>query len=115
MRTGSGDRKIRAYDPPGGFRSDSPKNLRSDSSRFRSRESGRGWDGIGGEEEKFEERLSREFEFVRKVLPEEHPGFAVSALLSIRALGGKPTRDAIAARLEASGRTVRQLREKGWL
>jgi len=61
------------------------------------------------------ERRSWEFDFVRQHLPGEHPGLAVSALLSLRLLGVKPTKEAILNRLESSGRSARQLREKGWL
>ena len=60
------------------------------------------------------ERRSWEFDFVRQHLPGEHSGFAVSALLSLRLLGVKPTKAAILERLEASGRSARQFREKGW-
>ena len=74
-----------------------------------------GWDGLGaGYLEAFTERNAWEFDFVRH-LPGEHPGLAVSALLSLRLLGIKPTKEAILDRLEASGRSARQLREKGWL
>lgn len=62
----------------------------------------------GLEEQKFEDRLAKEYAFVREVLPEENPGLAVSALLSIRALGEKVTRDSVLARLEATGRSRAQ-------
>jgi hypothetical protein len=75
-----------------------------------------GRDGVGaGHLEAFEERLAWELDFVSRVLPSEHPGLAVSALLSLRLLGQKPTKDAILSRLQDSGRSARQLREKGWL
>lgn len=74
-----------------------------------------GWDGSGGDLEKWEDRRSREFEFVRTHLPDQHPGLAVVALLAIRQSGEQPTRDRILARLEATGRTTAQMREKGWI
>lgn len=74
-----------------------------------------GWDRGGDGLEAWSDRRSWEFEFVRKNLPEENAGLAVSALLSLRLLGRKPTKAAILERLEASGRSAAQLREKGWL
>lgn len=71
------------------------------------------WDGQV-ELPAMEERLEDEFAFVRKVLPDEHPGLAVVALIAIRQQGRRPTRDTIRARLVDSGRSIEQLREKGW-
>lgn len=71
--------------------------------------------GFGDELQPFVERRAREFEWVRRHLPDEHEGMAVSALLSIQTFGEKPTRDSVLARLRAQGRTAEQLREKGWL
>lgn len=102
MRTSSGKRSIGKY---------RPESVRPDTGYGYGSGSGRGSVDV----EPFEERRAREFEFVRKTLPGEIPGLCVSALLSLRALGEKPTRDSIYARLENQGRTVRQLRERGWL
>jgi hypothetical protein len=61
------------------------------------------------------ERRRDVFDYVAKVLPDEHPGLAVSAALSLKLSGEKPTKEAILNRLRASGRSADQLREKGWL
>lgn len=61
------------------------------------------------------ERRSKLLAYVARVLPEEHPGLAASAALSIKMTGRKPTPDAILERLEDSGRSAAKLREKGWL
>ena len=63
----------------------------------------------------FIERWAREVAFVRQQLPEEHEGMAVSALLSIKTFGDKPTKNAVMDRLRAQGRTAEQMREKGWI
>lgn len=63
----------------------------------------------------FTERLAREFAWVRQHMPEEHEGMAVSALLSIKTFGNKPTKNAVMDRLRAQGRTAEQMREKGWM
>jgi hypothetical protein len=98
-----------------GYPKESKRKPSTDSTGFRSKESGMGWDRAGrGDLPPLEERRAWEFDFVRQHLPGEHPGFAVSALLSLRLLGVKPTKAAILERLEASGRSARQLREKGW-
>lgn len=110
MSLTSGERKVR------GFRTDSETKTQTDSTRFRSRESGMGWDGMSGEDlQPFVERCAREFAWVRQHLPSENEGMAVSALLSIKTFGDKPTKNAVMDRLRAQGRTAEQMREKGWI
>lgn len=115
MRNSSGDRKVR----PSGFRSEPSNSVRKDSNRTPSRgvrrDSGMGWDGKGGDLPKLEERRAWEYEFVRKNLPEQHEGLALSALLSLRQAGEKISREAVLNRLRNSGRSAEQLRERGWV
>lgn len=106
MRTSSDKRSIGKY---------RPESVRPDTGYGYGSGSGRGKQSVDGGMESFSERRSWEFDFVRQHLPGEHPGLAVSALLSLRLLGVKPTKEAILDRLETSGRSSRQLREKGWL
>ena len=67
------------------------------------------------EQPPFIKRWAREAAFVREHLPEEHEGMAVSALISIKTFGDKPTKNAVMDRLRAQGRTAEQMREKGWI
>ena len=69
----------------------------------------------GEEMPAWSERRRDVFEYVARVLPEEHLGLAVSAALSLRLSGAKATPDAIRQRLRQSGRSADQLRAKGWL
>ena len=107
MRNSSGNRRVRPYNPPGGFR--------SDSKGFRSRESGMGWDGSGKAVlEPWEERRPDAFAFARS-LEGQHIGFAAVAYIAVECTGRKPTKQNVLERLEATGRTTAQLRERGWL
>ena len=99
MRTSSEKRSIGKY---------RPESVRPDT--------GYGYgSGTGEDLQPFVERRAREFEWVRRHLPSENEGMAVSALLSIQTFGDRPTRESVLARLRAQGRTADQLREKGWL
>lgn len=118
MRTSSGDRKVRNY----GTRSDSPNPVRKDSEGIPLKgvrsDTGRGWDGIGREgvdAVPWSQRRSKLLAYVARVLPDEHPGLAASAALTIKMSGAKPTPEAILERLRAQGRTAEQMREKGWI
>jgi hypothetical protein len=74
-----------------------------------------GWKGMGEQDfPPFSERRSAEFEFVREHLPNEHAGFAVSAMIGLELQGIRPTRDRILERLRVSGRSSEQIVEKGW-
>jgi len=111
MRTSSGDRKVR------GFSISEPKPnkpVRTDSGSTGVRDGmGRVW--VSEEQPPLTQRRAKEFDFVRSHLPEEHEGFAVSALISLQMRGRKPTKQAVLDRLEAQGRRSDQLREKGWM
>lgn len=110
MSLSSGERKVR------GFRTDSNNPSQTDSKRFRSRESGMGWDGLRGDDlQPLVERRAREMAWVRQHLPQEHEGMALSALLSIQTFGEKPSTQSVMARLRAQGRTREQMEAKGWL
>ena len=61
------------------------------------------------------DRCAKEFAWVRQHLPDEHEGMAVSALISIKTFGDKPTKNAVMDRLRAQGRTAEQMRGKGWM
>ena len=108
MRLSSGDRKVR------GFHMDSKNPVRTDSGRNGIRDGmGRGW--ASEEQPPLTERRAKEFNFVRSHLPEEHEGFAVSALISLQMRGRKPTKQQVLDRLASQGRRSDQLREKGWI
>ena len=108
MRLSSGERKVRGFQPT------NPKNpVRTDSGSTGVRD-GMGL-GMGEDLQPFVERLAREFAWVRQHLPAENEGMAVSALLSIKTFGDKPTKNAVMDRLRAQGRTAQQMREKGWI
>ena len=112
MRTSSGDRSIRNY--AGGS-----KPVRVDSDRTPPggvrRDSGMGWDRRGGDALPPSSVRQKEIrDYVARILPDEHLGLAVSAALSIRLSGEKPTAEAIRLRLQGSGRSIDQLRAKGW-
>lgn len=70
---------------------------------------------IDGEMPSWSERRADLFDFVRQHLPEEHPGFAVTAAIAVQMTGRKLTRNAILERLQESDRTAEQLRAKGWM
>jgi hypothetical protein len=60
------------------------------------------------------ERRKREFEWAAKHLPGEHTGFVVSALIGLEVAGQKQSTATVMARLEAQGRTMTQIKAKGW-
>lgn len=60
------------------------------------------------------ERRAREFEWAAKHLPNEHPGFVVSALIGLEVAGEKQSTSSVMARLERQGRTKAQIKAKGW-
>jgi hypothetical protein len=62
----------------------------------------------------FTEQNEREFSWVTKHLPDEHPGFAVSALIGMEVAGIDRSRNSVMARLESQGRTMAQMKAKGW-
>jgi hypothetical protein len=61
------------------------------------------------------ERRAREFNWATQHLPDEHTGLVVSALISLELAKEKQTTKTVMARLEAQGRTAKQMGEKGWL
>ena len=80
-----------------------------------------GWDGKGRKEKHnaddlppLTERRSREFEWAAKHLPGEHTGMVVSALIGLEIAGQKQSTATVMARLEAQGRTMAQMKAKGW-
>ena len=109
MRLSSGERKV------GGFQPTDPKNPVRAESQATGLRDGMGRVGVGEELQPFVERRAREFAWVRQHLPDEHQGMAVSALISIKTFGDKPTKNAVMDRLRAQGRTAEQMREKGWI
>lgn len=60
------------------------------------------------------ERRAREFAWAEQHLPAEHTGMVVSALIGLEVAGQPRSRDAVMARLEGQGRTVAQMKRKGW-
>ena len=109
MRLSSGERKVRGFQPT------NPKNPVRAESQATGLRDGMGRVGMGEELQPFVERCAREFAWVRQHLPDEHQGMAVSALISIKTFGDKPTKNAVMDRLRAQGRTAEQMREKGWM
>ena len=109
MRLSSGERKVRGFQPT------DPKNPVRAESQATGLRDGMGRVGVGEELQPFVERRAREFAWVRQHLPDEHQGMAVSALISIKTFGDKPTKNAVMDRLRAQGRTAEQMREKGWI
>lgn len=116
MRSSSGNRKIRGYEPRNPVRNESnrthPTGVR--------RDSGMGWDGMGrrgkeGDMPAWSERRADLFDFCAKHLPEEHAGFCVTAAIAVQMTGRKLTKNAILERLRDTDRTAEQLRSKGWL
>ena len=61
------------------------------------------------EQAPFTERRAREFAFAARVLPEQHPGFCVVAMIAIQMRGETPTRENVLARLTATGREASQI------
>jgi hypothetical protein len=61
------------------------------------------------------ERRAKEFAWAEQHLPAEHTGLVVSALISLELAKEKQTTKTVLARLEAQGRTAKQMGEKGWL
>lgn len=109
MRLSSGERKVRGFQPT------NPKNpVRAESGSTGVRD-GMGRVGMGEDLQPFVDRRARELAWVRQHMPEEHEGMAVSALISIKTFGDKPTKNAVMDRLRAQGRTAEQMREKGWM
>ena len=111
MRTSSGDRRVRGYSIP---ESKPNKPVRMDSGSTGVRD-GMGRVGVSEEQTPLTERRAKEFQFVRSHLPEEHEGFAVSALICLQMRGRKPTKQQVLDRLAAQGRRSDHLREKGWM
>jgi hypothetical protein len=106
VRTSSDKRSIGKY---------RPESVRPDTGYGYGSGTGRGKKQFEDETPPWSERRRDVFDYVAKVLPDEHPGLAVSAALSLKLSGEKPTRETILNRLRASGRSADQLREKGWL
>jgi hypothetical protein len=63
----------------------------------------------------FTERRAAEFEWAAKHLPSEHTGFVVSALIALQLAGLKRSTQSVMARLEAHGRSMAQMKARGWL
>ena len=61
------------------------------------------------EQAPFTERRAREFAFAAKALPEQHPGFAVVAMIAIQMKGQTPTRENVLERLTEQGREASQI------
>jgi hypothetical protein len=61
------------------------------------------------------ERRAPEFEWASKYLPAEHTGFVVSALIGLQLAGLKRSTQSVMARLEGQGRTMAQMKAKGWV
>ena len=109
MRTSSDKRSIGKY---------RPESVRPDTGYGYGSGTGRGkkpYASVDGEMPSWSERRADLFDFVRQHLPEEHPGFAVTAAIAVQMTGRKLTRNAILERLQESDRTVEQLRAKGWM
>lgn len=76
-------------------------------------------DGYGmgtgsGELPPFTERRAAEFAWAEQHLPDEHPGMVVSALIGLEVAGMKRSTGSVMARLEKQGRTMAQMKSKGW-
>lgn len=61
------------------------------------------------------ERRAREFAWAKQHLPDEHAGMVVSALIGMEVSGQEQTRNGVMARLECQGRTMAQMKQKGWV
>lgn len=55
------------------------------------------------------ERRAKEFAWAAEVLPEQHPGFVVVAMVAIQMRGERPTRNKVLERLRATGREASQI------
>jgi hypothetical protein len=110
MRLSSGERRVQGYSNP---QPNSKNPVRAESGSTGHR------DGYGrGRAEELPpltERRGKEFTWATEHLPDEHPGLVVSALVSLELAGAKQTTKTVMARLEAQGRTAKQMGEKGWL
>ena len=128
MRSSSGNRKVRGYEPKNPVRPDLIRTGGTSSAATP------GWDGMGmgggssragrkgrsssykewkpdsaQDQAPFTERRAREFAFAAKALPEQHPGFCVVAMIAIQMRGETPTREKVLERLTASGREASQI------
>jgi hypothetical protein len=104
----------------------STDRVRSDSVEGSPSDSGMGWDGMGkgrknsswkpaaDDQPAFSERRAKEFTWAKQHLPGEHPGMVVSALIGLAVAGIKQSTQSVMARLEGQGRTMRQMKAKGW-
>jgi hypothetical protein len=112
MRLSSGERRVQGYSNP------QPKQknpVRAESGSTGVRDGmGRGW-VEKNDLPPLTERRAREFNWATQHLPDEHPGLVVSTLISLELGGQKQTTKTVMARLEAQGRTAKQMGEKGWL
>ena len=61
------------------------------------------------------DRRAKEYAWAAEHLPGEHTGFVVSTLVGLELAKEKQTTKTVMARLEAQGRTAKQMGEKGWL
>lgn len=55
------------------------------------------------------ERRARESAFAEKVLPDQHPGLCVVAMIAIQMRGETPTRENVLERLTSTGREASQI------
>ena len=60
------------------------------------------------------ERRAKEFAWAEQHLPAEHPGMVVSALVGLQVAGQPQSTATVMARLESQGRTMAQMKAKGW-
>jgi len=59
-------------------------------------------------------RRAAEFAWAEKHLPDEHRGMVVSALIGLEVAGQSRSTGSVMARLESQGRSMAQMKAKGW-
>ena len=72
------------------------------------------WKPAAEDQPAFSERRAPEFAWAEQHLPDEHRGMVVSALIGLEVAGQSRSTGSVMARLESQGRTMKQLKAKGW-
>lgn len=103
-----------SYRNPDGIRKDSERTPGPPESGY-GYGKGRGRDGgVGGRETGHAEQLARDrylaaLDWAKRALPDEHAPFAASAAMTIKALGGRVSAEAVRRRLVDQGRDAASL------
>jgi hypothetical protein len=75
---------------------------------------GKDWKPTADDRPRFEVRKAKEIEWAERHLPGEHLTFVVTAMDMLKLNKQPVSVNSVMARLESTGRTMAQMKQKGW-